>query len=279
RWQVQLPVAQLRLERNICLGHQESVAYIEETVSNERDTDYQCDWVQHAIFGPPFLKADESTLVTSAQRGITSPLEYEGYSLLASDREFAWPYAPSAKASEPDIDLRKPFSSRAHGFLAAMQMDARRSVQFMLAVNWKLCLGMGYCFRQQDFPWMTLWEENKVRRDLPWNGNTQARGMEFGTTPFPLGREETHPRENVLDTPSGCILPAHGTRTVRYVTFLFEVAAGMHAVETAEAAGDALLLTDRQGNPVLSIPARGCAGFLSARGSDFRRHAQVKGPA
>ena len=63
-----------------------------------------------------------------------------------------------------------------------------------VAANWRMRLAVGYCFRRQDFPWMTIWEENRSRQSTPWNGRTQARGMEFGTTPFPLGSEENFRR-------------------------------------------------------------------------------------
>lgn len=94
QWNVRLPVAQLEFERKIRLGHQESVAYIEESVSNQRSSDHAYHWVQHATFGPPFFNAGESTLAVSAQRGITSPFGYEGCSLLASGQEFFWPHGP-----------------------------------------------------------------------------------------------------------------------------------------------------------------------------------------
>ena len=78
QWNVTLPAAHLKFERQVRLAEGESVAYVQETVSNQRDVDHACDWVQHATFGPPFLQEGESTVTASGQRGKTWPLDYEG---------------------------------------------------------------------------------------------------------------------------------------------------------------------------------------------------------
>ena len=265
QWNVHLPVAQLMFARKIRLGDHESVAYVEESVSNERNIDHPCHWVQHATFSPPFLNISESTLTVSALRGMTSPSDYEDCSLLAHNREFSWPNAPTQETptSTAMADLRQPFAAKGLGFLAGVQLDPRRKVEYMLAVNWKLRLGVGYCFRQDDFPWMAIWEENCARQDNPWNGKVQARGMEFGTTPFPLGREETFRRGRLFDTPCWCVVPANGTKTARYLIFLFTVPDGMNSIGNVEAKGDALVLYDEHANPTLSIPSHECEEFLS----------------
>jgi hypothetical protein len=243
------------------LGTQESVAYIEESVSSQRSADHDYHWVQHATFGPPFLNAAESTLVLSAQHGITSPLGYEGCSLVASDREFFWPHAPREGAREV-ADLRRPFSVKGRGFLAAVQLDHQREVQYVLAINWKLRLGMGYCFRRTDFPWMTIWEENCVRQNNPWNGKAQVRGMEFGTTPLPLGRKETLRRGSIWDAPCWLVAPAHRTRTTHYIAFLFTVPPGMHSVQNVDVKDGTIVLSDKYSYFTFSIPAHGCKNFL-----------------
>lgn len=270
QWTVTLPAAHLKFEREIRLGDGESVAYIQETVSNERDFDHICDWVQHATFGPPFLEEGESTLTASAQRGKTWPLEYEGGLLLAKDREFDWPYAPR-EGGERAIDLRQPFGTRGRGFVATSLLDPRREMQYVVATNWKMRLGVGYCFRRQDFPWMTIWEENRSRQSAPWNGRTQARGMEFGTTPFPLGSEENFRRGPLFETPSWCVIPAGGEKTARYLIFLFAIPAAMQSIRNVQLEADAIVLFDEQTLPSVSIPAHGCASFLSKAGIGFPR--------
>lgn len=263
QWNAQLLIAQLRFERKIRLCQQEAVAYVEETVTNARDVDHACHWVQHATFAPPFLNPEESTLAVSATRGMTSPLDYPGGSLLANNREFTWPLAPRADAAGDTVDLRCPFSAMGRGFVAAVLLDPRRKVEFMVAINWKLRLGVGYCFRRDDFPWMAIWEENCARPGAPWNGTTQARGMEFGTTPLPLGREEILRRGDIFETPGWCVIPASGKRTARYLIFIFTVPAEMDSIQNVEAKGDTIVLSDERAKSSFSIPARGCGDFLA----------------
>ncbi len=265
RWDIKLPAARLAFQRQIRLGEKESVAYVEENVRNEnRDQQHAFDWVQHATLGPPFLKEGESTLIASAKRGITWPLGYDDASLLAKDREFVWPYAP-CEGVDRNTDLRQPFSTTGRGFVAGVQLDPGRAVEYVLAVNWKMRLGMGYCFRLQDFPWMTVWEENFARQGAPWNGRTQARGMEFGTTPLPLGRDANLRRRPLFDTPTCCVLPAGGARTARYVLFLFEVPAHVTSIHDVAIQADAIVLLDPHSDPAIAIPAKGCQTFLSNR--------------
>jgi hypothetical protein len=262
RWKVELPSAHLGFEREIRLGVAESVAYGRETVINESGAEHAFDWVQHATFGPPLLKKGESTLSVSGGRGITSPVSYDGGSMLANNREFIWPHAPLA-SGKGFADLQQPFAEKGLGVIAGVQLDPRREQEYVLAVNWKRRLGAGYCFRRADFPWMTVWEENHARPDTPWNGRVQARGMEFGTTPLPLGREETVRRGPIFDTPHQCVIPAGGKKTAHYLIFLFEVPSGLDAIENVEARGDSIVLYGQDGHPSLSIPAAGCGDFLA----------------
>lgn len=261
RWQVSLPISQLIFEREIHLGNKQSVAYIEETVSNERDVEHRCDWVQHVTFGPPLVCEGVSTLIASAQFGLTSPSGYEGGSLLPNNRHFSWPYVRRS-ASKGPADLRLPLTEKGQSFLAGLMLDPAHEIEFLLAVNWSLRLGVGYCFRRRDFPWMAVWEENCTRQDPPWNGNTQARGMEFGTRPLPLAGNGGLPGKRFLDIPRGCSIAAHGKKTARYMMFLFEVPEETRSIGGAAPAGNAILVHDKNGTHSFSIPAEGCREFL-----------------
>lgn len=261
RWIADLPVSGLVLEREIRLGDGESVAYVQQTVTNQRDAERAFDWVEHATFGPPFLTAGESTLLTSGGAGMVSPSGYDGKSLLPRRRFFRWPYVRRGAAGGV-ADLRLPFAEKGRGCLAGMRLDPARSIEFVLAINWKLRLGVGYCFRRDDFPWMTIWEENCSRQSAPWNGTAQARGMEFGTKPLPLPGMSGLPGKRFADTPAACRVAAHGKRTTRYLMFLFRVPAEIDAIEDVTPSGDAIsFYADKAA--AFSIPARGCEAFLS----------------
>ncbi|MDR3736636.1 MAG: hypothetical protein P4L10_14025 [Acidobacteriaceae bacterium] len=257
-----LPVAGLTVERELRLGNRQSVAYVQETVRNNCNTPHRCDWVQHVTFGQPFLDAGVSMLVTSAQSGMTSPFGYEGKSLLSNNQYFSWPYVQNDSGSG-SADLRLPFTKKGRGFLAGLRQDPRREIEFLAAINWKLRLGVGYCFRRRDFPWMAIWEENCARQDAPWNGKTQARGMEFGTTPLPIAANCGLANKRFSDTPRGCTIAAHGKKTVRYIMFLFALPAEMRSAENVVLARDAISIYDASGTISLSVPAKGCEDFLA----------------
>jgi hypothetical protein len=265
RWEADLPVSQLKLEREIHLVDGQSAAYIQETVSSKRDAEHTFNWVQHVAFGPPFLSEGVSTLITSAESGMTLPLGYEGRSLLADNDYFPWPCARRA-ADDGSVDLRRPFTEKGKGFLAGVRLDPEREIEFLLAVNWKLRLGVGYCFRRRDFPWMTLWEENCARDYSPWNGATQARGMEFGTTPLPLAANGGLSDQRFSGTPRGCRIAAHGKKTARYILFLFAVPAEIQSIESVTPMGNSIFIEDESGTASFSVPAEGCEKFLAEAG-------------
>jgi hypothetical protein len=256
-----LPVRQLAFERVIRLMDRQSVVYVEETVSNERDVERLCDWVQHVTFGPGFLPDGVGSFIASAQRGITWPSVYENVPLLAPDCEFTWPFAPREDAYEP-VDLRVPFHFNGHGFLVGLQLDMQRENEFLLAVNWASRFGIGYIFRRSDFAWMTVWEENHTRQSVPWNGRTVARGMEFGTSPLPMGEQLHEQRRSVFAIPTGCILPAHGKKTARYLIFLFEIPSHVESIRDVKAMRDEIIFYDNEQVRVFSLSAQGCESFL-----------------
>ncbi|MDE3179459.1 MAG: hypothetical protein KGM47_07325 [Acidobacteriota bacterium] len=229
RASVGLPVAGLRFEREIRLRQGEPVAYFRETVTNERNADHFFHWTQHVTLGPPFLNLKESRVAVSATRGRTFPHGYEGRELLKSSRDFRWPLAPGAAGKT--VDLTLPFQRPGLGFLATALMNPRREWQFIAAINRRYGLLVGYYFARADFPWTAIWEEDKSRPDAPWRNRCQARGLEFGSTPFPLLRREAFSNGPLFGTPHFSLVPARGQKTVRYMSFLASVPADFGNVE------------------------------------------------
>ena len=176
---VELPVAGLRVDRQFSLFAEESVLRVEERVTNLRAAERALHWVQHAAFGAPY-SSKEARATASVRDGITWPLDYDGCNLLMRDAAFTWPYAPCVDGGS--ADLRELFTRRGSGFVAATHQAAEREHGFVAVCNTEIGLAAGYLFRAEDFPWVTIREENQARRDAPWLGQVQARGMEFGTT-------------------------------------------------------------------------------------------------
>lgn len=216
--EVRLPVAGLRFLRQIKIRRGESVVYFKEQVVNEAKADHFCHWTQHVTLGPPFLAPGRSRVFISGTRGRTFPHGYEGKALLVSSQDFRWPYAPNTTGEL--VDLRQPFIRAGRGFVATVLMDSRRDQEYIAALNTQEHLLLGYCFAGGDFPWTAIWEENKARTDAPWSGKTQARGLEFGSTPFPVGRREAYGNGPLFGTPHFSVIPARGRKIAHYVSFL-----------------------------------------------------------
>ena len=254
---VSLPVAGLRFSREIHLRRGESVAYITETVVNEKKADHFFHWTQHVTLGPPFLGHDTSRISIPATRGKTSAGAYGDVDLLASSRNFHWPFAP-AKAGG-SVDLTRPFSQPGLGMLASVLLNPRRDVEYIAALNQPHRLLVGYCFRRVDFPWVAIWEENQARTNAPWNGRAQTRGLEFGSTPSPVTRREAFAVSPLFDTPTFSIVPAKGKKTVSYVSFLAPVPEDFGWVRDIQTTKNEILIQGSGRRSSMHLPAAGLA--------------------
>ena len=215
--EVKLPNAGLKFQRELRIRRNETVVYVSETLFNMRATDHFFHWTQHVTLGPPFLAGGESMVFLPARRAISWPHGYEGKSLLANSKEFTWP------TPQPKRKYGGHFAAvlaSGTGFVAAALLDPKQDVTCIAALNFKSGLILGYCFPRKAFPWVTVWEENCARQDSPWRGATQARGLEFGTTPMPVGKREAFRTGPLFETPTFQCVPAKGKLRVTYAIFL-----------------------------------------------------------
>lgn len=265
---VRLPVAGLRFRREATLRRGESVAYFVESVTNETNADRLFHWTEHVTFGPPFLHRKDSRMAISAARGRTFAHGYEGRALLASSRNFRWPIAPGEDGKP--VDLSRPFSHPGLGVLATVLMEPRRDMEYVAAINHRHGLLAGYCFSRDDFPWTAIWEENKTRSAAPWRHRCEARGLEFGSTPFPVGRREAFANGPLFGAPYFSVVPARSTKTVRYLAFLASVPSGFGEI------ADVRLPAARQGAAGGQIVIRGTGGDLPLAASSFKSGARPR---
>jgi hypothetical protein len=240
-----LPAAGLRFRRELSLLPNESVVYIEERLANERAQDHFFHWTQHVTLGLPLLHPDESTVALPGTRAVTWPHGYEGASLVQDNQEFTWPEAPAIDGGK--VNLARPFARDGKGFVVAVLLDAQREIGFVAALNWRLGLLVGYCFRRSDFPWVAIWEENLARAGSPWDGKTRARGVEFGSTPLPVGKEETFARGALFDTPTFRRIPGRSELRAPYVAFLSKVSLGWRAIRDIQVRQDKIIVTEGRG--------------------------------
>jgi hypothetical protein len=216
--EVSLPVYRLHFRREIFLPADAFTVCITEVVTNQGGDEVEFQWVEHAAFGEPFFTRGDATLFVSGTRGLTWPAGYEGHEILRNDAEFRWPYAPSTDG-EP-VDLSQPFVRDGTGFVAALLTDADREDAFVAVHNRRHELVAGYSFERALFPWLALWEENGARESAPWNGRTRVRGVEFGTSPMPLGLDHARKMRSLLDTPVLTSIPGSSRMKTQYDLFL-----------------------------------------------------------
>lgn len=263
---VRLPAAGLRLRRDLRLRRNESVVYVEERVTNERAQDHFCHWTQHVTLGLPMLRPGESIIALPGTRAVAWPHGYEGASLVRDNQEFTWPDAPAVEGGK--INLARPFARDGKGLVAAVLLDPQREIGFVAALNWRLGLLLSYCFRRSDFPWVVIWEENVARKGPPWHGKTRARGLEFGSTPMPVGKEETFARGSLFDTPTFRRIPAKSELRAPYVVFLARVNSGWRSIRDIQVRRDSIMVTEERGEH-LELPAAGLKKLrLRSAGAD-----------
>jgi hypothetical protein len=88
----------------------------------------------------------------------------------------------------------------------------------------------------------------------------QARGLEFGTTPLPLGNEAVDARGPLLGRPTARKIGAHGALQAPWLLFLAAVPRGWEEIEDVRVEGDEIVLI--HGTQQIRVEARGATAFL-----------------
>ena len=207
-----LPHASLRVERRIEL-HGDAVR-IRESVENLGASDRPVGWTQHVTLGPPFLQKGRTRVRASAARSKVFERDFGAADYLQPGAEFDWPMGPRTDGGTANLEVfgNAPASS---AFTTHLMAEDRPSA-FFVAFSAELKLAFGYVWRRADFPWLGIWEENASRPHPPWNGETIARGMEFGVSPFPESRREMIERGRLFGTPTYRWIPAASRVDVEY---------------------------------------------------------------
>jgi hypothetical protein len=233
-------ISGLRLHREIELRRGESFARISESVSNDRKTENFFQWVQRATFGEPLLAPKVSVVTVPGFRGRTSERSYDGKDLLAKNQQFRWPVAASAHGGS--CDLRQAFHQEGRGYEAAVLLDTTRDTGFISVFNPELRIAAGYSFPTKNFPWIAMWEENRTRTAIPWNGTTRVRGIEFGNSPFSTGLAQAIFDGPLFETPVVAGLDAGASVTAEYRLFAAEISPTWEAIGDVREDGDQIIL-------------------------------------
>ena len=214
-----LPVAGLRFERRLRLQPGSRVVRFTETVENVSGTDRPIAWTQHVTLGPPFLEKGSTQFRASATLSRTIEWDFtggRGYMQLGVD--FDWPYVPRLDGGASD--LRVFTDAPVSGAFSTHLMDPKRAQAYFLAFCPRSRMLCGYVWKQPDFPWLGIWEENYSRTMPPWNGETLTRGMEFGASPMPESRRQMIDRGSLFGFPGYRWIGARHSAAVEYCAFL-----------------------------------------------------------
>jgi len=223
RAEAELPEARLRVSRTIRLAPGSRVVEFTETVENVSATDRPVGWTQHVTLGPPFLAKGQTLFRATATRSKVFESDFsQGKGRLKIGAEFDWPWAPYKDGGVED--LRVFTDAPVSGEFTTHLMDPGREHAWFVAWSPAWRVAFGYVWRQADFPWMGIWEENYCRMNPPWNGQTLTRGMEFGVSPMPENRRQMIARREMFGVPAFRWIPARSRVEVRYAAFLFPAA-------------------------------------------------------
>jgi hypothetical protein len=210
--QARFPLAQIAFQRRIELRGR--TVRICERVENLTACDRPIGWTQHVTLGPPFLEKGVTQFRASATQSKVLESEFGAHERLRAAAEFDWPAAPLRDGSAEDLRVLTGAASSC-AFTTHL-MDPAREHAFFAAFAPAARLVFGYMWKQVDFPWMGIWEENHSRTHAPWSGKTLTRGMEFGVSPMPESRRQMVDRGQLFGVPAYRWLPAKARLEVEY---------------------------------------------------------------
>lgn len=208
-----LPLSGLTIVREINLDADGATIHVVETVENLISLDRPIGWTQHVTLGQPFLQPGITQFVLPAVRSRVFEDQF-GDTELRAGAEFSWPAAPRRQGNS--IDLSHFSCERKSAGFTTHLMDPTVPTSFFAAYLPPEQLLFGCRWKQKDFPWLGLWEENRSRQTTPWNGEAVALGLEFGVSPFPETRRQMMDRGRLFDVPAYRWLPARSRISAAY---------------------------------------------------------------
>ncbi len=211
-----MPAAQLGFERRLRLDG--PVVQIGETVENLSVLDRPIAWTQHVTLGPPFLEKGATQFRAPGTKSRVYEGEFGKAGYMQPGADFDWPNVPCIGGGTSD--LRVYTNRESSGAFTTHLMDPHRERAWFFAWSPKTRALFGYIWKQSDFPWLGIWEENYSRTQPPWNGKTLTRGMEFGASPMPESRRQMIDRGRLFGVPGYRWIPAKTKVSAEYRAFL-----------------------------------------------------------
>jgi len=242
RYGAELPKTQFRVERTVTLRRGVKHVRVEEWVENLAAWDRPVNWMQHATFGPPFAEPGKMFLDVSATRGQVSGGRPENRSLQPG-AEVTWPNGVAVGGEK--VSMRPMQAAPNTGTYTALLLDPGRKQHFFTLYHTGHRVLIGYVFPAEGGPWIADWQENRSNRTLPWNGQTVARGIEWGTTPFAEGLRRSVERGSLFGVPAYRWIGAKQRAKTEFTIFLEEIPENYGGVADVREENGAIRVTPR----------------------------------
>jgi hypothetical protein len=252
-----LPIVQEVLTRTFYLVPGENVLYVDSRLENLLGFDRPVNWAEHATVSAPFVEPGKTFIEISGSRSQNRPYDTaqpgrgnvppRTQRRLASGVDFTWPLAPTLDGSTVDM---RTFPAEPH-FLdhAATLMDPSRDSEFAVAFNRARHLIYGYLFRRADYPWVQHWGNYPAVAEL-------VRGMEFGTQPYDVPRQEAIGMGTMFGAPTFRWLPAKGAIEAHFLLFYSRTPELMEKIDDVRIENGTIVIEDRAANQRLVLPAK-----------------------
>jgi len=241
----ELPRTDYRIERAVRMRIGEPVVSVEESVENLADYDRPYNWNQHATFGAPFVGPKMNVLDMSATKGMTDP-QRTGNGQWAPAQQFHW---PSARRSDGSPVSLREFRAVPDGQVYTPVLTDPNELAWFTLYNPDQRLLVGYAFPSADHPWIIDWQNQPGTAGRSAN----ARGIQFGTSPFDEGLRRSVERGQMFGVSTYRWIPARTSRSTTFTIFLTEIPTGFAGVQAIRMDGDRIILDERGTKTELSI--------------------------
>jgi hypothetical protein len=246
-----LPRTHYRVERTVTLRAGEPVLHVEEAIENLLPFDRPINWVQHATFGPPFAEPGKMFLDVSATKGEVGG--GRASNSLAAGSAILWPDGVSREGVK--VNLRAFQPAARSGTYYALLLEQARATSWFTMYHSDYSVLIGYLFPTADHPWIGDWQENQSNTTKPWDGKAVARGLEFGTTPFPEGLRRSVERGSLYGVPTYRWIGGRARLTTRFTIFLAEIPSGFAGVADIRLEAKRITLRERGTDRTISLQA------------------------
>jgi len=252
-----LPIVQEVFTRTFHVVPDENVIYVDSRLENLLGFDRPVNWAEHATVSAPFVEPGKTFIEISGSRSqnrpyaVAQPGRGNGpprtQRRLVSGADFTWPLAPSLDGSTVDM---RTFPEKPH-FIdhAATLMDPARDIEFVVAFNRARHLVYGYLFRRADYPWVQHWGNFPAVAEL-------VRGMEFGTQPYDVPRQEAIGMGTMFGAPTFRWLPAKGSIESHFLLFYSRTPEKMGTIDDVRIENGTIVIEDRTNSQRLVLPAK-----------------------